>query len=95
MEMIRARRSARSVWKHNDWQLEMGRIKIRLGTIYLGVGKHGGSRSKPLAIGNTDLDRDTIAGKRKSTDRDSDDVLASGSKNRSIEQLASGNRSRH
>ena len=92
MDVIRARRSARSVWDPNDWRREIECIKIQMGTIYLGVGKHGGSRSKPLATGNTDLD--TVTGKRKSTDRDSDDVLASGSKDRSIEQLASGNKDR-
>ena len=92
MDVIRARRSARSVWDPNDWRREIECIKIQMGTIYLGVGKHGGSRSKPLATGNTDLD--TVTGKRKSTDRDSDDVLASGSKHRSIEQLASGNKDR-
>ena len=55
----------------------------------------GGSRSKPLAIGKTGLD--TATGKRrkrKSADRDSADVLASGSKDRSNEQLASGNKDR-
>ena len=92
MDVIRARRSARSVWDPNDWRREIECIKIQKGTVYLGVGKHGGSRSKPLATGNTDLD--TVTGKRKSTDRDSDDVLASGSKDRSIEQLASGNKDR-
>ena len=87
-DAVRTRRSSRSVWDPNDWRLEMRALKAKMGD--LGVGTHGGSRSKPLATDGTGLDTDT--GKRKSTDRDSDDVLASGSKDRSIEQLASGNK---
>ena len=83
-DAVRARRSSRSVWDPNDWRLEMRAMKAEMGD--LGVGTHGGSRSKPLATGNTGLD--TVTGKRKSTDRDSDDVLASGSKDRGIELLA-------
>ena len=48
---------------------------------FMGDSTHGGARKS-----NT--------GKRKSTDRDSDHVLASGSKNRDKEQLASGNKDR-
>ena len=62
---VRARRSSRSVWDPNDWRLEMCAIKANMD---LGVGTHGGSRSKPLATGSTGLD--TVTGKRKSTDRD-------------------------
>ena len=89
MDAVRARRSSRSVWDPNDWRLEMCAIKANMD---LGVGTHGGSRSKPLATGSTGLD--TVTGKRKSTDRDSDDVLASGNKDRGIEQLASGSKDR-
>ena len=89
-DAVRARRSSRSVWDPNDWSLEMRALKAKMGD--LGVGAHGGPRYKALATGKTGID--TVTGKRKSTDRDSGDVLASGSKDRSIEQLASGNKGR-
>ena len=89
-DAVRARRCSRSVWDPESWRQEVNAIKAKMGD--LGVGTHGGSRAKPLATGNTGLDTDT--GKRKSTDRDSDNVLASGNKDRSIKQLASGNKDR-
>ena len=92
-DAVRARRSSRSVWDPSDWRREIHALKAKMaGVVVCGW---GGSRSKPLAIGKTGLD--TATGKRrkrKSADRDSADVLASGSKDRSNEQLASGNKDR-
>ena len=78
-DAIQVLRSSRSGWDLDEWRLAVQTLKSKGG--FMGPSTHGG-------------DRRSNTGKRKSTDRDSDHVLASGSKNRDKEQLASGNKDR-